>query len=63
MIIKSNSYSLNCKCCHELLSTIVVSAARTDPAVIQYIQRGMEAANEKAISRAARVQVMTYTFL
>ena len=42
-------------------SFFVILTTRTDPAVIQYIQRGMEAANEKAISRAARVQV--YTFL
>ena len=40
---------------------ILVSTTRTDPAVIQYIQRGMEAANEKAISKIAQVQV--YVFL
>lgn len=37
---------------------LVVSIARTDPIVIQHIHQGMERANEKAISRAAHVQVI-----
>ena len=34
-----------------------VSAAREDPLVDQYIQQGMMRANERALSRAQKVQV------
>ena len=37
--------------------SFLVSEARTDDLVKDYIQQGMEQVNEEAISRPARVQV------
>ena len=37
--------------------TSPVSEAREDPKVIDYIQAGLDKANEASISRAAKIQV------
>ena len=42
---------------HLVQITSPVSEAREDPKVINYIQTGLDKANEASISRAAKIQV------